>query len=78
MRLLSQVFAIDMCTCAIITNHYHLVVHVNTADAEFWSDEEVAQRWIVLYKAPLLVSRWLGGELKAKAEINKTLELIDE
>ena len=27
---------------------------------------------------PLLVSRWLGGELKSKAEINKTLELIDE
>ena len=23
-------------------------------------------------------SRWLGGEFKPKAEINKTLELIDE
>ncbi|MDT8954716.1 transposase [Aeromonas caviae] len=77
-RLLSQVFAIDVCAYAIMSNHYHLVLHVNTASAESWSDEEVAQRWTTLYKAPLLVSRWLGGELKYKAEINKTLELIDE
>lgn len=77
-RLLSQVFAIDVCAYAIMSNHYHLVLHVNTASAESWSDEEVAQRWTTLYKAPLLVSRWLGGELKSKAEINKTLELIDE
>lgn len=78
MRLLSQVFAIDVCAYAIMSNHYHLVLHVNTGNAESWSDEEIAQRWTALYKAPLLVSRWLGGELKSKAEINKTLELIDE
>ncbi|OEE10488.1 hypothetical protein OC1_16730 [Vibrio cyclitrophicus ZF207] len=78
MRLLSQVFAIDVCAYAIMSNHYHLVLHVNTDNAKSWSDEEVAQRWTALYKAPLLVSRWLDGELKFKAEINKTLELIDE
>ncbi|CAK3668340.1 hypothetical protein [Vibrio crassostreae] len=78
MRLLTQVFAIDVCAYAIMSNHYHLVLHVNTANAESWSDEEVVQRWTALYKAPLLVSRWFSGELKSKAEINKTLELIDE
>lgn len=71
-------FAIDVCAYAIMSNHYHLVLHVNKASAESWSDEEIAQRWTALYKVPLLVSRWLGGELKSKAEINKTLELIDE
>ncbi|MGF1779058.1 transposase [Vibrio nomapromontoriensis] len=78
MRLLSQVFAIDVCAYAIMSNHYHLVLHVNTASAESWSHQEVAQRWTTLYKAPLLVSRWLGDELTSKAEINKTLALIDE
>ncbi|MCL9775476.1 transposase [Vibrio methylphosphonaticus] len=78
MRLLSQVFAIDVCAYAIMSNHYHLVLHVNTALAESWSHQEVAQRWTTLYKAPLLVSRWLGCELKSKAEINKTLALIGE
>jgi REP element-mobilizing transposase RayT len=78
MRLLSQVFAIDVCAYAIMSNHYHLVLHVNTATAESWSHQEVAQRWTTLYKAPLLVSRWLDGDLKSKAEINNTLALIDE
>jgi REP element-mobilizing transposase RayT len=78
MRLLSQVFAIDVCAYAIMSNHYHLVLHVNTVTAELWTNEEVAQRWTTLYKAPLLVSRWLNGELKSKGEINKTLELIGE
>ncbi|MCZ8485315.1 hypothetical protein O9993_04065 [Vibrio lentus] len=31
-----------------------------------------------LYKAPLLMSRWLDGELKTNVEINRALELIDE
>ncbi|MFC5078880.1 hypothetical protein VTH8203_03374 [Vibrio thalassae] len=78
MRLLSQVFAIDVCAYAIMSNHYHLVLHVDTATAGSWSDEEVAQRWTTLYKAPLLVTRWLNGGLKSKAETRKTLELIDE
>ena len=78
MRLLSQVFAIDVCAYAIMSNHYHLVLHVDTATAKSWSDEEVAQRWTALYKAPMLVTRWLKGELKSKAEARKTLELIDE
>jgi REP element-mobilizing transposase RayT len=78
MRLLSQVFAIDVCAYAIMSNHYHLVLHVDTATAKSWSDEEVAQRWTTLYKAPLLVTRWLNGELKSKAETRKTLELIDD
>ncbi|MGR5220956.1 hypothetical protein ACPV4B_12055 [Vibrio parahaemolyticus] len=57
--LLSQVFAIDVCAYAIMSNHYHLVLHVDNTTAESWSDEEVAQRWTTLYKAPLLVTRWL-------------------
>lgn len=61
-----------------MSNHYHLVLHVDTATTKSWSDEEVALRWTTLYKAPLLVTRWLNGELKSKAETRKTLELIDE
>jgi hypothetical protein len=65
-----------------MSNHYHLALHVNTSSAESWINQEVVQRWTTLYKAykaykaPLPVSRWLDGELKSKAEINKTIELI--
>ncbi|EDP57492.1 hypothetical protein AND4_18096 [Vibrio sp. AND4] len=57
MRLLSRVFAIDVCAYAIMSNHYHLVLHINTASAGSWSDEEIAQRWTALHKAPLLAIR---------------------
>ncbi|HCG8156262.1 TPA: hypothetical protein NJ921_001454 [Vibrio parahaemolyticus] len=76
MRLLSQVFAIDVCAYTIMSSHYHLVLHVDVALAGSWSDEVVAQRWTTLYKAPLLVSRWLAGDVKTKAETAKVLELI--
>ncbi|MGR5354140.1 transposase [Vibrio sp. DNB22_19_2] len=78
MRLLSQVFAIDVCAYAIMSNHYHLVLHVDEPLAQSWSNEDVAQRWTTLYKAPLLVSRWLDGDLKSKVETNKALELVSE
>lgn len=39
--------------------HYHLVLRVDTADAKFWSDEEVAKRWTTLYKVSSFVNRWL-------------------
>jgi hypothetical protein len=65
MRLLSQVFAIDVCAYAIMSNHYHLVLYVDTTSAKSWIDEEVAQRWTALYKAPMLVTRWLKGEIDA-------------
>ena len=39
-RLLSSLFAIDICAYAIMSNHYHLVLHVDTQQAQSWSEEE--------------------------------------
>lgn len=77
-RLLSQVFATDVCAYAIMPNHYHLVLHVDESLVDSWSDGEVAERWTTLYKDPLLVTRWLNGDVKSQAERVKTREIIDE
>ena len=37
-RLLSSIFAVDVCTYAVMSNHYHLVVKLNPKDAKQWSD----------------------------------------
>lgn len=44
-RFLSSVFSIDVAAYAVMSNHYHLVVHVDEVQARDWTIEEVCQRW---------------------------------
>jgi REP element-mobilizing transposase RayT len=59
---LQQMFAIDICAYAIMSNHYHLVVHVDTARARTWTDEEIIDRWALCCRIPLLVERYRRNE----------------
>jgi len=59
---LSSVFALDICAYAVMSNHYHVVLHINGAQAQSWTDTEVIQRWHVLYKGNLLSHAFLAGE----------------
>jgi hypothetical protein len=51
-KILSSVFAIDVCAYAIMSNHFHLVLHVDTDRAQSWSSDEVIERWLTLYSEP--------------------------
>lgn len=46
---ISNVFAIKICAYAIMSNHYHLVLFVNEAQIQSWSDNEVVARWQTLF-----------------------------
>lgn len=48
-KLLTSIFAIDLCAYAIMSNHYHLVLHVNVQQAHTWEREEVIKRWQRLF-----------------------------
>ena len=61
LRLLSEIFAIDLCAYAVMSNHYHLVLHVDRQRAAQWSKEEVVQRWIRLFSRPPIIERWQNG-----------------
>jgi REP element-mobilizing transposase RayT len=65
LALLSKIFALDVCAYAIMSNHYHLVVHVDQHRAKVWTAQEVIERWSVLFRAPLLIQRWQSGEATA-------------
>ena len=67
-RVLASLFSVQLCAYAVMSNHYHLVVKLNPAEAETWSDADVLQRWTALFKGPLLVQRYLAGEALAGAE----------
>ncbi len=48
-KKLSGVFAINICAYAIMSNHYHLVLHVDVSQAKSWSDDDVQARWKQLF-----------------------------
>lgn len=73
----SSIFAIDVCAYAIMSNHFHLVLHVDVAQAEAWSDDEVIDRWLRLYKGPTVANKHKEGASLNSLE-KKTLSLLAE
>ncbi|HCK92413.1 MAG TPA: transposase [Gammaproteobacteria bacterium] len=49
MHEMAEVFAIQICAYAVMSNHYHLVLFVNVEEALSWTDKEVVQRWASLF-----------------------------
>jgi REP element-mobilizing transposase RayT len=45
---LSQFFAIEVCSYAIMNNHYHTVLFVDVEKPKTWTDAEVKERWSAL------------------------------
>ena len=58
MLFLSQVFAIEVCAYAIMSNHTHLVLHINQQQALSWNTTEVLTRWHKVFKGTLLTQKY--------------------
>ncbi|WP_018233331.1 hypothetical protein [Thioalkalivibrio thiocyanodenitrificans] len=76
MKALAAVFAIDLCAYAVMSNHYHVVLHVDRARAEGWGEKEVIRRWRELFTGHPLVQRHLAGETLLQAELALVHELV--
>jgi REP element-mobilizing transposase RayT len=50
---LPYIFAIEVCAYAVMSNHTHLVLHVNEQQAISWNTTEVLTRWHSLFKGTL-------------------------
>jgi hypothetical protein len=68
---LAEIFAISVGGFAILENHLHLLVRLNPAPAQGWSDKEVVRRWSRLFpprdkaRQPLPVTEnWVQDRLK--------------
>ena len=48
-RELTELFAVEVCAYAVMSNHLHLVVKTDPLSVKGWSDEEVARRWFTLF-----------------------------
>lgn len=65
---LTGLFAIDVAAYAIMSNHYHLVLHIDQQMADGWSDREVVDRWHCLFRGSVLSQRFVQGQPLGRAE----------
>ena len=65
---ISHTFAIDICAYSILSNHYHLVLHINKAQAVNWGPDEVVRRWHQLFKGSALSQRYLQNSSFTESE----------
>lgn len=49
LKFLTDVFAVDVCAYAIMSNHYHLILHVNEKEAFNWTESEVREKWARIF-----------------------------
>ena len=75
---LSGIFSIDVSAYAVMSNHYHVVLYIDSHEAAEWSLKEVAEHWKKLFKMPLLVDRYLRNESMSSAELDKAAEIIEQ
>jgi REP element-mobilizing transposase RayT len=76
LKCLAEIFTIDVCAYAVMSNHYHLVLHINAEQTVDWTEQEVIKRWSKVFGVPLIVSRYLRGEA-GKAESKKAQAVIE-
>ena len=77
MAQLADIFAIEVCAYAVLSNHYHVVLYVDQEQALDWSDDTVIERWTQLFSLPVLVARYQQGLCKSKAEVEQAHAIIE-
>ena len=68
MNRLTESFAIDVASYAIMSNHYHLVLRVDADQAKSWSWQKVIGQWHMIYNGNMLSQRFLRGETLPPSE----------
>jgi hypothetical protein len=73
----AAIFAIDLAAYAIMSNHYHMVLHINKERPNNWSDIEVCERWHALFSGNDLSGRYLKGLVLIPTEEQRLQVLVD-
>jgi len=74
---LSDIFSIDIAAYAIMSNHYHIVLHVDKDRGDDWTMDEVIARWYRLYHGNLLVDRYIKGEALSPAHFDAVVDVTN-
>jgi len=77
LALLSSVFAIDVASYAVMSNHYHVILRINADLAASWSMDEVLRRWCYLFAGHPMVQRYLANPDMSAAELARVNEFVE-
>ena len=65
---LTEVFTIEVCAYAVMSNHCHLVLDINVDSATESTADDMLNRRCRLYRGPGVMQRYLAGGCLTKTE----------
>ena len=74
---LAKVFAIDIAAYAIMSNHYHLVLRIDTDLSQSWNLEVIFTQYAALHSCHTLVQQYLDGVELTPAQMITVYELAE-
>lgn len=74
----AQVFCIDIAAYAVMSNHFHVVLHVSQQRARSLTSLEVVQRWHQLYQGTIFSRKFERGEHLSNSQQAMLDERIEE
>ena len=75
---LTEIFAIEISAYSIMSNHYHVLLHVDKARGDSWEAREVVERWHKLFKGTLQSQAYIRGENLDSGCLLYTSDAADE
>lgn len=73
---LTEVFAIDVAAYAVMSNHLHVVLHIDIETVNRWSDRDVIEQWHKLFKGDELTHKFANGQLIEPHEVARLKHTI--
>ncbi|MFT4939953.1 MAG: hypothetical protein ACI88A_003003, partial [Paraglaciecola sp.] len=74
---LSGAFSISLCAYAVMSNHTHVVLHVDKDMALAWSVDEVLRRYHKLHQGTLLTQKFVKGDRLSPGERISFAETVE-
>ena len=75
-KFLTTVFNIDVCAYAVMSNHYHLVLKINST--ENWDEKQVFAYWSQLCKLPKVCQDFMKNDAQSKPVLALVYLLADK
>lgn len=76
-RRLASIFFIDIAAYAVLSNHYHLVLHINQSDCAAASAESIVRRWHCMFSGTEASQKFINKEPLEFHEQQQLDALID-